>query len=1323
MKIAEQRTSDIGYQAHAPLKVPSKQRASIPIAQELFKGVLPSTASLAPRNIMELSTFSAHQVKAKNSAHKIFTEFGISTALVRSGTQLLAFLRWSMLYEPYAQDELVNRLSGSPHLSKTLKILSAALAPLLQSVLVSPAWHAVFNNFLSTEQPTYKKILDVLLPNIYINLARTIQQECHEEGENRKIGLPELVGYLSKIVQEHLPDIREGIDKIDHSPASRDLAKRKKKLKKLFRPLSDDILAAAFPKGLKELPLRHVPLLSQKIWNKIQEELPLGFYWIYEQLTLPFNDDKKKLLLSMPGGDSLVLLAEVIAQSGGEKIPSYFLKGTAGEPSAAIVPLLKGFRSIIQGSESLKTWLCNWLMEQCDQLGTTKDAHITRIWAMLGSYIEPLCIHIFYHLSEVPPAPEKLKGKTPDVLSICLIKLFSLFSQFFNAHEKIIAERVEALKAEMINPEKDDALLELFKKLSSEFLRLLRLEEPSIIPIPAFLKDVVVDGLKEVLPRFFLKQYILITSLHGSNDDISGQMRKQFFDKAYLNDPVLAMNVISTLYAQGDVAVPRFLDFFYEELWNKSGTDKIVRTIEGMGAALSYQAVEGWMRAFGISNQRILRQIVNPFMQRVNAYSTAFVERMFLNFLNNLMASTEEKMEAQEGEHPQNQLLFNIFYRLIDQAQAGLKGIEERLQIISESYPKGSYAASQEIRQLFLPLASSLHYLFGKEGIQHLPLDGLPEPENVKQVLWDTLKETIFADKLFVFYSESAEWQQAYAASVKQLEHYFQTTHPLWACRVLAQYARDFAQNYLASSSRDAARLLYESVLVYFDSVSNASGRATKALIAEQEAAIVDLFTHNLRALGESEEPVILEFWSSFAFYAEAALVKFLAQLSKSIQGIEQSSPDLVVDTAIALLRQTTEHFKRLNQVSEALDADQAYLGDQRAVLAGFGSSLNDGVPIDPSALPEDKERIRIQGFFYPLTCKLFHLAGIARKDLPLPALFRDELGDLLLQKLIPLGLLKSTEQALQNSVRDELMLSFVQMLYAALTKIELDKKMELPEEKSSQVDPKQKHLNETCGALVLELVKLIPDTMVQYVFMKEQVKNMSAETIGESIMPYLTKWTFLQIIDSFIYSVLPNFHPGRWEGKVGREVLAPRKAFVRPDGKDELKPVKAFKFAFPKTVEQALAEARWKQQEAKLTRTLLRNGFTRTISSQLQQKAWSILKELWDTGQRALDDFIERQFQQKGVQFKAALDLFFRKLFIECIGSVLLFMLTPVCKLVGLVIEKTYIDARSEDIIENLHSDTLENLFYNSIDTVLETLLKLHTPQGVAEPIPGALK
>jgi hypothetical protein len=1002
----------------------------------------------------------------------------------------------------------------------------------------------------------------------------------------------------------------------------------------------------------------------------------------------------------MPQGASLAMLAQAAVPMVEEVVPTLLLKGPEG-PLEAMAALLKSFRSLIKGSESLKNRLCDWLEGQCDQLGKAQDASIKMIWKFAASYAEPLLLHLFYHLSKVEiPQGKTLEGKEPDALSVCCIKLFTMFSRFFRARGKAIADRLAQIQMKQWDPAKDEGLLGHFKLLTGDLLKMTALNDPQLIPVPLFFKQFIFNWLNEFLPHFFLQQYLLSLSPHSSNEGLASELRQQFFDEAYLKDPQLALNVISALYGKEDKL--DFFEFFREQLWLQSGTEKIVQTIEGICATSASNAVQGFMRAFALSFQKALQG--SSFMEGSHGRLVSIAERLLLAFLKNLCQSTGSKAEEKEGDHPKKWLLFNMFYHTVDNVHQQLQGMEEEMLKIAKTYPKNSYLYDLQMRQLYSQMAAQLHTLFGQEGISRLRLDGLPEQENLKQALWESLKTTLFADQLALFFSEVGAWQLEYKESVKELEHYYQTTHPVWACHVLAQYGSDYIRDFLTTSSQEAAKILLGAVFSWIGDRQDPKTIQTKELLLEQEESILELFSLNLRVIGESEEPVIQQFWDSLTYYIETALAKYLAALSKSIHEIEQKNPNLMVDLAIALLKETTAHFKLVNQVTETLgQEDPDFSLDPKTMLSRFGSGLNDGVPLDSSEALE-KDAVRIEGFFYPLAFKLFRLADISLNDLPFSSNFREEAGELLMQEAIPRALLSAVQEAMKPHMRDGLMLDFVQKLYAELNKIEQRKSGELPEEEQPQIDPKQKHLNETCGALVLELVKLIPDTMVQYVFMKEQVKKMSAESIGEAIMPFLSKWTFLQVIDFFIYNGLPNLHPARWEGKQGKETLVPRKAFVRPDGKSELKLVKKFKFSFHPSKEQLRSES----LQANQIRKQLRNEFTSTISLQLRLKAMSIAKELWGSVQRALDDFIERHFQQKGLKIKQSADLFCRKLFLELIGSVLTYIFWPLIQLIGLLIKKLYVDARSEDIIENLHSDSLENLVYRSLDTIIEDLLKL---------------
>ena len=86
-------------------------------------------------------------------------------------------------------------------------------------MLSSERWPQFVNDFLKQEGQTYKEILDHVLPNVYINIARNIQEEFNNLDEllGKKIGLSEVIGYLAKTVQGHLPHIQSRIHLIDEA--------------------------------------------------------------------------------------------------------------------------------------------------------------------------------------------------------------------------------------------------------------------------------------------------------------------------------------------------------------------------------------------------------------------------------------------------------------------------------------------------------------------------------------------------------------------------------------------------------------------------------------------------------------------------------------------------------------------------------------------------------------------------------------------------------------------------------------------------------------------------------------------------------------------------------------------------------------------------------------------------------------------------------------------------------------------------------------------------------------------------------------------------
>lgn len=1212
-------------------------------------------------------------------------------------------------------DKNLNQLTGSIHLAKTIHALSPVVAAWIQEKLIALKVHESLNAFLKGERYTLQTFVDVLLPIIYANIAKNIR-ECSvsDESEQQPVTLVNVISFACEIINRHLPYINQRLEVIEKVAEE----KRDKVICHVFSHIVDEFLAIALPNGVEELPLIKLPIISQHFWKMIQKRvLPVIFYEIYRQLSIPIRENMKDLLLQRSGGESLVSLAQMAGDQAAELLPT-ILANAATETkeedliivneSPLIEILTKSFCSLLEGSDLLKTWLSGWFTKELVKLGESENSHLKEMWKLLGGYLEPMLIHVFVHMSQMDIPMDKIKGRMPDAMGIIFIRFLSICSRFFNENQEKIQARVEQLKGGQENFKEDPFLLNIFEPLAHDLLCLMGLHDPSKLPLPDFVKETVVQHLKEIAPAFLLRQYFAITNSNTDHKTIQKKFRSLLFDPKNLEDPSVAIKVISALHMDKDSYALNMFNEFYRNLWQESGTEKIAKTLEAMCSVLASDIVDSVMQYFGIADQTLLKDDNNPSMFNFNGKIKSLVETTFLEMLIHLISTVEEKEYTDKANHPKCLLVANAVLQLTSIVNRRLHGLKKELGKIAEHHPQDREAYRHEAAKLFGELASDLHDFGGVDPFKHLPLDEFPAGDTLKEILSNSLKEFILPNIAYKTYLELVDWQTKIEDSFNELDKSYHTSHPKWACKVLAQYATDFIRHYLLNFSEEGAKLFLIGLKAYFNESTQNSRPAADRVLKELNGDAAWLISQNFSTLAATEDREFASVWPALTTYLEAIIAKFFAGFSKTIHEIELENPDFMVDVATQILKHTAEHFSCVTTMTEEAGVDQAFQVPLSDMLLAFGTQLHDGIPLDPSDQEEIKDLVRLKGCFIPLAAKLLKLSNLDVKDFPIPSIMRQQMAELAIQNILPLAMMRLYQKALEPQSRSTLMLHFVQILYAALNGVQPLKKEGELEEASSHPNPKQKHLYETCGSVVLELVKLIPDTTVQYVFMKEKVKNMSAEAIGDAIMPYLSRWTMLQIIDAMIYQGLPAFHPAKWEGKLGREDLIPRRAFVRPDGKMELKPVKEFKFDFPSTPAEVKALEESKAKEAAKVRKELRDGFTKTMSQQLYAKVWDFVKSLWLSLQEQLSDVIESLFPEKGLEVKATLDKIFRKIFFDIWGSIIQFLASPLIAFVKFMTEKTIIDRRSEDIIENLQSEALENLFYKWTDTVIDMLLRL---------------
>lgn len=1217
-------------------------------------------------------------------------------------------------------DKKLDEITGSLHLAKAIHALSPQVASWLQDKLVALKLTESVSVFLKNEHPTLETFVDVLLPVIYLNIAKSVHNAGDDDAAQKAVSMADVTAFMCEIVNRHLPNLNQRFALIEKTI---DPEKRNRVIGLVFAPMVDEILAIALPNGVNDLPLIKLPVISQSLWQTFQKNLlPVLFFEVYKQLASP-KDEKERLDLLERKGESLVSLAAVIGSQASELFPSLISEATVENKnneitivreSPVVTIIRKSFSSLLLGSDQLKTWLGSWFTKELILVGKSENYDLKQIWKLVGGYLEPMLIYIFSSMSE----SESLNGlekKPQSAIGTIIVKFLTIVNRFYHTYFQKIQQRLDQLKMSGENPEEDKVLLRIFDKLAQDALTMMGLNAASKIPLPSFIKDVFLQHVKSMAPEFLFKQFMAFKNISINNDETRKKLRSLLFDPKNLENSSVTTKVISELYGNKACSTLNMFHQFYQSLWQESGTERIAKTLEAMCAASSSKLVTAIIQQYDPS---LSKEGNNQFLLGLHEKFTLHVETMLLEMLVHVIENVEDNEKFEMGKHPKYLLVINALLQIHHMVGKQFNEIGEELGKIRQKYDRDSEAYRNAATQLFSDLAEKLHRFFGVDPFKHLPLQELPGGDSLKAVLLSSFKKNILPDVLYKLYAEATDWQAKLQESLSTLDQTYHTSHPKWACKVLAQYSTDFIRHYLNSSNDAAAKLLLTGLKDYFSQIKNSSGGYVSETFEERKEDVESLISKNLQTVATTDDPEFAAFWPALNGYLEAIVAKFFAQFSTTIREIESENPDLTVDIATQILKETAEHFSIVTRVTEESGVDESFQVPLADMLLAFGKELHPGIPANPSDSEEVKDQIRLQGCFVPLAKKMLELANLTLEDFPIPSFMRQQVGDMLVNKILPLVLMRAYQKAFEPQVRNSLMLNFIQTLYVALNGVQAPKRENDLEEASTRPDPKKKDLYETCGAVVLELIKLIPDTAVQYVFMKEKVKNMSAEAIGDAIMPYLSRWTLLQMIDSMIYSGLPSFHPAKWEGKLGREDLVPRKAFVRPDGKMELKPVKDFKFDFSSTQAELTSMEEAKIKEAFKVRLELRNGFTKTISQQLHAKVWAVIKSLWTSLQDQLNDFIERLFPEKGLRVKSFLDKIFSKVFFDIIGSVIEFLASPFIAFSKFITEKTMINTRSENIIENLQSEILENLFYKWSDSVVDTLIRLqkNTYTGTVE-------
>ncbi|HEV8052826.1 MAG TPA: hypothetical protein VGP47_10050, partial [Parachlamydiaceae bacterium] len=358
-------------------------------------------------NLNEHANLTLEASKTHSIGSSILSWAVNTKASVWASVMILKSVRFWMLLGTPSQnarsevDKKLNELSGSIHVAKLIHNISPSIAALILDKLISLELHETLDAFLKKENTTFQTLIDVLLPNIYHNFAKSFRDCAEGNDKNKNVSISDVLSHICKIIDKHLPYIKETLEVVEKTA---DVDKRNGIICHVFAGMVDEFMEIGLPKGVDELPLLNIPFVSKHYWDMLQKKaLPLLFYKLYNQLAAPLHESKKEILFDQKGGESLVSLAQLAGEQAAEMLPTIFIetnsvhkendKGEIQE-SPISTAIAKSVCSLLNGSDLLRNWFSSWFSKELVGLGENDSPYLKKMWEFIGSYLEPMIIHV-----------------------------------------------------------------------------------------------------------------------------------------------------------------------------------------------------------------------------------------------------------------------------------------------------------------------------------------------------------------------------------------------------------------------------------------------------------------------------------------------------------------------------------------------------------------------------------------------------------------------------------------------------------------------------------------------------------------------------------------------------------------------------------------------------------------------------------------------------------------------------------------------------------------------------------------------------------------
>lgn len=1163
-----------------------------------------------------------------------FVDRGISAAMtgVCRGTESVLFVSGMMRNDYAASLHKLKEMTGNENLGNFLSKYADHIATTMIPDFFEQGSYV--NQTLGGEADFLKQLVGSMVLKVAVNIAKRLKQE------GKEVSLVAIGSGVATLMNEMVDSSHEAFAealKIEN-PKARELAMRNAAL-----PIVDALLHLAFPKGASELPVRWGA--HYIVWGRLREKLlqrVIPFQKLVQTVSATQSQTAQEMFLEkkMKG------IGPLVEQEG-----SRFFADPLNVASFTQKMLTDIHTEKDEKRESLK----GWLSSQLQQFGDLKNPSTATLWKFLGKGTEAAVSYMALHMFQ--SGRENGGGG----IFSSLFKMLEEMSAFDRRNQETIHSLRQKLLRDKKDPETSPEYVECFKPLAAVLEKSFGISNLKSIVMEMGGASALISGDELFLQNLarayhtdLLPAIQLYRAMEGSTDEKEALLSP-------INDSLLAAKQQlrqQLILPRGGVVIC--------SLENASIVSEQMENLCGVIAQHAATAVQKKM------HEEIKRQI-GVLPDRLSSPGSIEVQSLYLkkviqSSLMQMLAGhlKEEPLDQIQATNDSDQETAIARLSLPQMFRKYAKILEKHLIEDSEKIQAAALASEEPekrqkaLREAFQPLAKSLMQLAipWTDKTADFPLD-IPFQAALK-ASWGAIQDSVIPDILAGMYVDTTLWKRAESISRDTISAEIKTPYVPEACRVLAEWVHEFTPAFIGSNRKEISEGIYNGVAKYLVQSGNPEGVSVSQYLLENEDSIKKRLCENILSCIPPDGPLANATRPLTSQYMESFMLKLCSNMSVNINEAQGRTPEqqemFMVNLGLHLLQAFNQHFSKVNEITGLKKRYAAYQVSHEDYIAGFGDKLHPGIPQTDNGLKArlrikealsviDKERRlsqkekdpvkqqqsrkKIQAaqatirtkrmeelkerkkFFDPLVKSLIQLSGFkGPEDLALPESMRQSAWETFTTSLLPSVIESMFEVMARPETRVKLMLNGLESLNRAMDTIQ-------PQAVQPEVvdDELQQKLNKACGELVLQLVQLVPHSMVQTAFKIDKFKileNQSAEIVGKAVRNYLGKdLNLLTLMDQGVQAGLTTLYPGGQWKPDSRGMLR-----FEPD-KSKIKPV---------DISQMTDEALEQQERARLLQTdkemqqmrKLMIKTTRRVMSESMMSGFTLpflkLKQLWET-------------------------------------------------------------------------------------------------------------